>query len=308
MAAYRVGVEIGVNRAGMCVVDGQGSILCRRALGATSVDNAERFTDTLCDHLEDLLFKRGLQPGDVKHIGIAVAGGALLAHGERICAPEVFGGQAVALRSLVEGRAGVNPTVLGDARAAALAELWAGHDAVDFLCLTLSRKVGVALVRGGQPAAIEPAAACGATGDAGEDALPVEMADALTRALGSHVVAELAHKRFPHKLPVEKVAACDVIALAQDGDAEAAALLAERVEALLPMQCVAAVRALRGANRGAGRLAVHPSAGADRPAERAAGGACAGGQHWRSLFARQATYGGDAVMVGVALAADAVHA
>ena len=307
MAAYRVGVEIGVNRAGMCVVDGQGSILCRRVFGATSVDNAERFTDTLCDHLEDLLLKRGLQPGDVKHIGIAVAGGALLAHGERICAPEVFGGQAVALRSLVEGRVGVNPTVLGDARAAALAELWAGHDAVDFLCLTLSRKVGVALVRGGQPAAIEPAAACGATGDAGEDALPVEMADALTRALGSHVVAELAHKRFPHKLPVEKVAARDVIALAQDGDAEAAALLAERVaafaDAVMPLCARYGVQTVVLA----GSLCTHQQALIDPLNVQLAALAQAGSMGGAPV-ARQATYGGDAVMVGAALGMDAVRA
>lgn len=307
MAAYRVGVEIGVNRAVMCMVDGQGSILCRRVFGATSVENAERFTDTLCDHLEDLLLKRGLQPADVKHIGIAVAGGAMMAHGERICAPEVFGGQAVALRELVEGRVGVNPTVLGDARAAALAELWQNHSKADFLCLTLSRRVGVALARGGLLAAIEPAASCGATGDAGADALPMEMAEALTNALGSHVVTELARARFRSKLPAEKAAARDVIALAQAGDAEAAALLAERVEAfagaVLPLCVRYGVQDLMLA----GTLCAYQQALIDPLNNRLAALAQASGQGGAPV-ARQAAYGVDAVMVGAALGMDALPA
>ncbi len=304
MASYRVGVEIGVNRASMCVVDGQGAILCRRAFGATSVSNAERFTDTLCDHLEDLLLKRGLQPGDVERIGIAVAGGALMARGEDICAPEVFGGQAVPLHRLVEGRVGVDPAVLGDARAAAIAELWHTGKQGDYLCLTLSRSVGVALVRGGVLQAAELAAACAAEADAGGDVLPKAMAEALTGAIGSHAVAHAARLRFPHKLPTEKLSARDVFALAEQGDAEARALIGERVaalaEALVPVCARYGVRevVLAGALCPYQQLLIDPL--------NARLAALAGGQA-EAAIARQATCGGDAVMVGAALGMEALR-
>ncbi len=304
MAAYRVGVEIGVNRASMCVVDGQGAILCRRVFSATSVDHAERFADTLCDHLEDLLLKRGLMPGDVANIGIAVSGGALMARDGDICAPEVFGGQAVPLRAMVEGRVGVNPTVLGDARAAALSEL--RHDGAprDFLCLTLSRSVGVALVRDGALTAAGLACTCGEAAAQGSDALPQEMADALTAAIGSHSVAHRARLRFPHKLPAERLSARDVFTLAEQGDADALAMIGECVEAF--------ARALLSvcARYGAACVVLAGALSAYRPSlveplNQRLAALAVNGEGGLLPVVQLAEEGGDAVMVGAALAQDA---
>jgi predicted NBD/HSP70 family sugar kinase len=286
----------------MGVVDGQGAILCRRVFGATSVNNAERFTDTLCDHLEDLLLKRGLMPTDVRRIGIAVAGGSLMARDGDICAPEVFGGQAVPLRALVEGRVGVNPSVLGDARAAAIAELWHTRAQGDFLCVTLGRSVGVALVRGGTLQAAELAATCGAQAEG--DLLPQAMTDALTKAIGSHAIAHRARLRFPHKLPAERLSARDVFTLAEQRDADALALLAESVEAfaaaLLPVCAHMGVPAVVLA----GALCAYQPSLVEPLNLQLAALARAGGQA-EAPVARQAVCGGDAVMVGAALGMEA---
>ena len=51
MAAFRVGMEIGRDRASMCMVDAQGGVQCRRLFSAASTPSPERFADTLCDHL-----------------------------------------------------------------------------------------------------------------------------------------------------------------------------------------------------------------------------------------------------------------
>ena len=240
-----------------------------------------------------------------QRIGIAVAGGALMARGEDICAPEVFGGQAVPLHRLVEGRVGVDPTVLGDARAAAIAELWHTGQQGDYLCLTLSRSVGVSLVRGGELQAAELAAACGAEAEAGGDVLPQAMAEALTAAVGSHAVAHAARLRFPHKLPAEKLSTRDVLALAEQGDAEANALIGERVEAfaeaLLPVCARYGVREVVLA----GALCAYPQLLIEPLNTRLA--ALAGGQA-ETPVARQAACVGDAVMVGAALGTEALRA
>lgn len=215
---YRVGIEIGASRASLCVVDAQGAILCRRVFGATGPHHAERFAQTLCDHLEDLLLKRGLTPADVERIGIAVAGATLLPGGA-VLSPEVFGPQPVLLQVLVEGNVGVLPAVMGDAHAAAAAEaLQAGGGS--FLCLTLGRGVGAALVRGGEVLAAEAAA------------IPAEALAACAAAAGTHAIARRAAERMPGAFPTGKPAAKDVFTLAEQGDVRAQAVITDSVDAL----------------------------------------------------------------------------
>ena len=91
MAAYRVGVEISGNRVSMAMVDGQGTVLCRRVFSGHAM-GAEQIVETLCDHLEDLLLKRGLQPTDVERIGIGVCGCADETRGVVRSAPALLHG------------------------------------------------------------------------------------------------------------------------------------------------------------------------------------------------------------------------
>lgn len=282
---YRVGIEIGASRTSLCVVDAQGTILCRRVFGAAGPHQPERFTQTLCDHLEDLLLKRGLTPADTERIGVAVAGAVSFADGT-VVSPEVFGVQPVPLMALVEGFIGVKPAVMGDAYAAAVSE--APHaEGERFLCLTLGRSVGAALAPGGGAL---PAAA----------PLPEDTLAALTAAMGTHAVAHRARERMPQRFSGEKPAAKDVFALAEQGDAQALALLDECVEAfavaLVPAVRLLAVPTvvLAGALCGYDALLARPLA--VRLAslwERAGQGS--------GLAVRQAFYGGDAAMVGAAL-------
>lgn len=111
MAAYRVGVEISGNRVSMAMVDGQGTVLCRRVFSGHAM-GAEQIVETLCDHLEDLLLKRGLQPTDVERIGIGVCGCADETRGVVRSAPALLHVRDVPLAQLVEGRIGVAPSIL----------------------------------------------------------------------------------------------------------------------------------------------------------------------------------------------------
>jgi glucokinase len=211
-------------------------------------------------------------------------------------------------RGVVEGRLCVNPTVMGDARAAALSELRHEGAPGDFLCLTLSRSVGVALVRGGALTGAALAAVCGEDAEMGGDALPQAMAEALTEAIGSHAVAHRARLRFPHKLPAERLSARDVFALAEQGDADAIALIGECVDAfaaaLLPV-C---------AHYGASEVVLAGALSAYRPSltEPLNAGLAAlvkrCGYPKPAPVVRLAAEGGDAVMVGAALAQDATGA
>lgn len=284
---YRVGVEIGASRASLCVVDAQGAILCRRVFGATGPHHAQRFTQTLCDHLEDLLLKRGLTPADVERIGIAVAGATLLPGGA-VLSPEVFGAEAVPLRALVEGYVGVLPAVMGDAHAAAEAEA-AQAPGEDLLCLTLGRSVGAALVRGGR---VQTALAT---------AIPADTQAACTAAVGTHAIARRAVERMPSAFPTGKPAAKDVFALAEQGDVQAQAVIRASVqalaEALAPALQTLDVRAVVLA----GALCVYGTLLAGPLAERLAALWAQAGLG-PAPAVRQAFFGGDAAMVGAALA------
>jgi len=237
MAAVRVGMEIGDGRVSMGVMDEHGSILSRRVFSCSGIQSAERFTDTLCDHLEDMLLKRGLMPMDAEHIGIGVAGVVDSHRGIVEYAPPMFGTQDIKLAKLVEERIGVLPTIVRDSWAAAYAEQYFGkvQEDADFLCVTLGRGIGCGIVLGGR-------LYTGAMHTAGElGHMSVEWDGracycgghgCLERYLSGAALLKQAKERFPAKLPAEKASWRDVLALAGEGDAEALALVSDGVDKL----------------------------------------------------------------------------
>ena len=292
MAAFRVGMEIGKDRASMCMVDAHGGVQCRRVFSAASAPNPERFTDTLCDHLEDMLLKRGMSPYDLRQIGVAVAGQvdrslAVVTH-----APEVFGGEPVALASLMEGRIGVTPVVMGEAGAAANAELQFGVATPDFLCITLGKQSCVAVVRQGK---IMPPEA-----DTALDAALTALRQTAEQTLNTHALTRLAAERIPDAFAGVKPSVREVLAHAQAGDAPWLALM-ETVAATFATALAAALAACRVPEAVLGGLLASHREAVTEPVARqlalAAARACPTGT---PPTVRQAVFGGDAVMVGAA--------
>lgn len=237
MATVRVGMEIGDHRVSMGIVDEHGSILSRRVFSGNGVNSPERFTETLCDHLEDMLLKHGLLPGDVEHIGLGVAGVVDISRGVVEYSPAMFGEREVALAKLVEERVGVLPTVARTDWAAASAEMRFGltRRLDDFLCVTLGKTVGCAVVLGGKiyPGAMRTAGELGHMIVEPEGrACPCGQRGCLDRYIGSGALVELARERFPERLPAERVSVRDVFALAEGGDADALSLIGAGVDRL----------------------------------------------------------------------------
>ncbi len=292
MAAFRVGMEIGRDRASMCMVDAQGGVQCRRLFSAASTPSPERFADTLCDHLEDMLLKRGMMPAEVRHIGVAVAGQVDRSLAQVIHAPDVFGTAPVALASLIEGRIGVTPLVMGEACAAANAELRFGAGAPDFLCITLGRHSAVAVVRQGKIALDETAAAT--------DAALNALRQTAVQTLSTHALTRLAVERFPEAFAAGKPSIRDVLAHAEAGDAPWIALIdaAAKTFASELREVMAACRVPAAAV--GGMLAAHGETIMEPLARQLVMAAERDNPGAEPLTLRPAVYGGDAVMVGAA--------
>ena len=291
---YRVGMEIGANRASLCMADAQGTILCRRVFGAASVGNAERFVDTLCDHLEDLLLKRGLTPVDVTHIGIGVTGMVDASLRTVESAPLVFGESSLPLAAMVESRLGVMPTVMRDVWAAAAAELrfteTAAREAA--LCVTLGRGVGAALLRGGKTLS-------GGASEAETAALSAFEQNAAD-VFGSMALAQNARERFKGRSLPEKFSARDLFTMAEQNDQQAAHLLGEATDALadamtaLMEACGVNVAVISGVNSAYQSALIEPL---DAMVRRHSHGRFAGAV---TPTVRQAVFAADSVMVGAA--------
>lgn len=305
MAAMRVGMEIGNGRISMGVMDEHGSILSRRIFSGTGANSAERFADTLCDHLEDMLLKRGLMPAEVEHIGIGVAGVVDPRRGVVEYAPAMFGAYETQLAKLVEERVGVLPTIVREGWAAAYAELCFGkaEPEADLLCVTLGRSIGCGVVLGGKLYA-------GAMGTAGElahmsverngRACPCGGYGCLERYISGTALLEQAKERFPAKLPVEKASWRDVLTLAGAGDAEATALIADGVDRLaFALANAIDLLGVRTVVMG-GVLSEYPALIIDPLQTKVP---AYGHPFWatrHTIDIRQAALGGDAAMVGAA--------
>lgn len=234
MAAYRVGVEISGNRVSMAMVDGQGTVLCRRVFSGHAM-GAEQIVETLCDHLEDLLLKRGLQPTDVERIGIGVCGCADETRGVVRSAPALLHVRDVPLAQLVEGRIGVAPSIFEDGWAAAYAEHRFGcaRDRENLLCVLLNRELGLgAMVAGKVLRTVPCRLAMAEEFNRRDTEKPCGSQQCLPPELGGAALLAAARERFGKRLPGERPSVRDVFALAQQGDADAVALLDQGMERL----------------------------------------------------------------------------
>ena len=229
MAAYRVGMEISGNRVSMAMVDGQGTVLCRRVFSGHAME-AEQIVETLCDHLEDLLMKRGLQPTDVERIGIGVCGCADEARGVVRSAPSLLSRGDVPLARLVEERVGAMPAILEDGWAAVYAEHRFGcaRDRENLLCALLNREIGLGAMLGGKVLRTVPcqkATTAQAEPGVRERAQQCGSQRCLPPDLGGAALLQAAKERFGERLPRERTSVRDVFTLAHQGDADALALL-----------------------------------------------------------------------------------
>ncbi len=293
MADYRVGMEISANKASMCMVDEQGAILCRRVFGAVSSNSAERFTDTLCDHLEDMLLKRGMLPGDVRHIGVGITACVDGALSVVTRAPDGLGDNPVPLAHLMEGRIGVMPMIVHAAWATANAESRFGFGAPqDFLCVVLGRETGAVCVRGGK--------ICLHTCTEARRAALSALQNNANQNISTEALVRRAKARFVDVFQGEKASARDVLAHAEAGEPEWIALLNDAAESfaealLAAMEACDVKEAVIG-----GMLSAYQAHLIDP--------LCAAVQRCKhnglddmpSYAVRQAKFGADSVMVGAA--------
>ncbi len=228
MATYRVGVVLRGKRVEMGVLEG-GSVLGRRVFQCEGVPSAEKLMDTLCDHLEDLLLKRGLMPGDVEHIGMAVEGVVDSASGVALYTPGLLERTPAPLASLMQGRVDVLPVLMQENWAIATAEQrFGGMQAqADWLCVNAGRSLSGALVLGGRV----QLGALGTAGDLAHLRIPQageggcgERLGALASgmALQAAALARLQPRGSGARLTLQ-----ELFALAAQGDAEAGALIAQ---------------------------------------------------------------------------------
>ena len=151
MAAFRVGMELGDNRVSMGLMDEHGSLWSRKVFSGNGLQRPQHFVETLCDHLEDLLIRRGLAPGDLDQIGLGVAGAVDTPSGTVWYSPGLFGEKNIPLAGLMEEQIGVLPTVVSVGGAAAYAEMRFGQGAPDsFIYLSLDRTVECGIVLNGK--------------------------------------------------------------------------------------------------------------------------------------------------------------
>ncbi|GAA3884018.1 ROK family transcriptional regulator [Saccharothrix violaceirubra] len=142
---HGLGVEIGVDRVGTCLVDLAGRVCAR---WTRSEDNRRLSPETVLSRVADAVraaLARGIEVGGV---GVAVPG-LVSTDGTVRTAPNL-GWREVDVRDGLSSRIGVPVRVGNEANMSALAELWHGYGASDFVHVSGEFGIGAGLVVDGE--------------------------------------------------------------------------------------------------------------------------------------------------------------
>lgn len=140
-----LGLEIGVDGLGACVVDLTGAVRARRVVPSAHRDTAP---DAVLDALADLASTVRAEAGlPVAGAHLAVPG--LIGGGTVVRLPNLPRWAGVEVATGLETRLGLDAAVANEADLAALAELWFGRAPADFLHVSVGVGVGAGVVLGG---------------------------------------------------------------------------------------------------------------------------------------------------------------
>jgi glucokinase len=148
--AYVVGIDIGGTNTVFGIVDARGNILAHDSIKTQQYDTAEKYADSVCEHLAKLIKSQGLE-GEVRGIGIGAPNGNYY-KGTIENAPNLPWKGIVPLTDMITERIGIPAALTNDANAAAVGEMTYGvaRGMRDFIMITLGTGVGSGIVINGQ--------------------------------------------------------------------------------------------------------------------------------------------------------------